>query len=128
MLNRITALRLATALLYFGPLLAGLSGAGWAFIPIFVVLFILWIMFLHPELSATRAWLPLMERGIVQALLVTVLFGIGRGIGGVLGMLLPLPLWLTVLFSVAAIFLGRMICNPAALPPEPSQGEPVKDL
>ena len=97
MLNRITALRLATALLYFGPLLAGLSGAGWAFIPIFVVLFVLWLLFLHPELSTSPEWLALLERAAVQALLVAILFGIGRGLGGVTGLPLPLPVWLTVI-------------------------------
>lgn len=128
MLNRITALRLATALLYFGPLLAGLSGAGWAFIPIFVVLFVLWLLFLHPELSTSREWLALLERAAVQALLVAILFGIGRGLGGVTGLQLPLPVWLTVMFSVAAIILGRIICNPAALPADLPESAPVRDV
>jgi hypothetical protein len=128
MLNRISALRLATALLYFGPLLAGLSGAGWAFLPIFVVLFVLWVLFLHPELSAAPEWLPLLERAAAQALLVAILFGVGRGLGGVNGLQVPLPVWLTVMFSVAAIFLGRIICNPAALPPDLPESPPVKDV
>lgn len=127
MLNRITALRLATALLYLGPLLAGLSGGGWMLVPIFVVLFVLWILFLHPELSGASAWLPLLECVAVQALVVTMFFGIGRGLGGVTGLELPLPVWLTVMFSVAAIFLGRIACNPAALAADLSPAPPVKD-
>ncbi len=127
MLNRITALRFATALLYLGPLLAGLSGAGWALVPIFVVLFVLWILFLHPDLAASSAWLPLAERAAVQTLLVALFFGIGRGLGGVTGFVLPLPVWLTILVSVAAIFLGRFVCNPAALPADLPTPAPSKD-
>jgi hypothetical protein len=64
----------------------------------------------------------------VQTLLVTVFFGIGRGIGGVAGFPLAMPIWMTVLVSVAAILLGRVMHNPAKLPPEVRQAPPVKDL
>jgi hypothetical protein len=116
MLNRITLLRGATALLYFGPLLAGLSGAGWALVPIFAALFMLWLIFLRPEMSRDRAGWALVERAAVQTLMVAVFFGIGRGIGGVAGVTLDLPSWTTVLVSVSAILLGRLIANPASLP------------
>ena len=33
--------RLATALLYVGPLLAGLAGQGWAMVPLFLAVFLL---------------------------------------------------------------------------------------
>ena len=128
MLNRITLLRIATALLYMGPLLAGLSGAGWAIVPIFAALFLLWLIFLRPELSATPDWLPRLQLILVQTLLVTVFFGIGRGIGGVTGFPLAMPIWMTVLVSVAAILLGRVIHNPATLPPEAPQAPQVRDL
>jgi hypothetical protein len=125
MLNRITLLRVATALLYMGPLLAGLSGAGWAIVPIFVALFLLWIFFLRPELSAAPSWLPRLQLILVQTLLVTVFFGVGRGIAGVAGFPLVLPIWTTVSLSVLAILLGRLMYNPASLPPEPPQAAPA---
>ncbi|PZQ96633.1 MAG: hypothetical protein DI533_13605 [Cereibacter sphaeroides] len=130
MLNRITLLRGATALLYLGPLIAGLSTAGWALVPVFSLLFILWLIFLRPESwpgnspdwRRGRTWLPIASRGVVQILLVTIFFGIGRGIGGVLDFSLEIPFWLPVVLSSSAILLGRAIWNPEEFP----QGEPLE--
>ncbi len=121
MFDKITLLRAATALLYLGPLLAGLGGFGWGLVPVFVLLFVLWLIFLRPEswpgTNANwrngRSWLTLVSRGLVQALIVSILFGIGRGLGGVVGFPTAIPLWLPVLLSTAAILLGRLIWNPA---------------
>ena len=122
MLNKITLMRGATALLYLGPLLAGLAGSGWAMVPVFSLLFVLWLLFLRPETwpgtaSGARngaSWLQLATRTLVQVLLVTVFFGIGRGIGGVLGAAIPIPSWLPVVLSTLAILVGRLIWNPDA--------------
>lgn len=120
MLNRLTILRAAAALLYLGPLLAGLAGAGWSMVPVFVALFLLWIFLLRPDLAGQRAWLPRLERAAVQTLLVVVFFGIGRGIGGILGVTLGPPAWTAILISVMAILLGRLVLNPPPARPEPS--------
>jgi hypothetical protein len=122
MFNRITLLRGATALLYIGPLLAGLAGFGWALVPVFTLLFVLWLMFLRPETWPGTAadwrrgtsWLTFAARAAVQLLLVAILFGIGRGIGGVMGWTAPIPFFLPVVISSAAILLGRVIWNPDA--------------
>ena len=122
MLNRITLLRGATALLYLGPLLAGLAGAGWALVPVFTLLFTLWLLFLRPETwpGHTAHWrsdgsvLTLATRVAVQALLVSVCFGIGRGVGGVSGWTPAIPFWIPVVLSSGAILLGRLIWNPQA--------------
>jgi hypothetical protein len=115
MLNRITMLRVATALLYLGPLVAGLAGAGWSMVPIFAALFLLWLILLRPEFASDRAWLPRLERALVQTLLVVVFFGLGRGIGGVVGVSLGLPVWSPILLSVVAILLGRLLHRPDVL-------------
>ena len=126
MFNKITLLRGATALLYLGPLMAGLAGGGWALVPFFSLFFVLWLVFLRPELwSDTRpvnatgpAWLPLASRAAVQVFLVTIYFGTGRGLGGVLGFAESIPFWLPVVLSCGAILIGRLVWNPqAGLPP-----------
>ncbi len=122
MLNKITMMRGATALLYLGPLLAGLAGSGWAMVPVFSLLFVLWLLFLRPETwpgtasgaQSGASWLRLASHAAVQVLLVTLFFGIGRGIGGVLGAAIPIPFWLPVVLSTLAILVGRLIWNPDA--------------
>lgn len=110
-----------TALLYIGPLLAGLAGDGWAEVPVFTAIFLLWQIILRPNLWPRTApeWLTgsallaLVARGALLTLLVAICFGIGRGIGGVLGYLPNLPAMLPIGLSFLAIPLGRMIWNPA---------------
>lgn len=126
MLNRITLLRVATALLYLGPLLAGLAGAGWTMVPIFAALFLLWLILLHPAFASERAWLPKLERVLVQTLLVVVFFGLGRGIGGVVGVSFGLPSWSPILLGVAAILLGRLVQGPHATGAA-TPGRPLRD-
>ncbi|MGL4319432.1 MAG: hypothetical protein ACRCS3_01080, partial [Paracoccaceae bacterium] len=82
----------ATAMLYMGPLLAGLGGYGWTMVPAFAGIFILWQMILRPhkwpqpyELDRADAWLAVATQVALQTLLVTICFGIGRGIGGAAG-------------------------------------------
>ena len=47
--NRLRLLRLITALLYSGPLLAGLMGQGWAMVAAFACVFVIFSVVLHPE-------------------------------------------------------------------------------
>ena len=120
--NRLRLLQGATALLYFGPLLAGLGGFGWAVVPLFFGIFMLWQFILRPQ-QWPRTWadwqrpealIALLTQGVVQLLLVAISFGIGRGIGGVLGALPPFPLMLPVGISFLSIPLARMIWDPWA--------------
>lgn len=121
MLNRLRLLKGASALLYFGPLLAGLGGFGWSVIPVFTAIFLLWLVVLKPglwprsigEWMTGPALLALAARTATQLLFVAICFGIGRGIGGVMGYRPSLPVMLPVGLSLVAIPLGRMIWNPA---------------
>ncbi|EEW26144.1 hypothetical protein [Rhodobacter ferrooxidans] len=120
MQNRLRLLRGANALLYFGPLLAGLGGFGWPVVPVFVVIFMLWLVILKPqewprsmaEWSQPETLVALAARGAVQLLLVLVSFGIGRGLGGVTGALPNLPTMLPIAISFLSIPLARMIWDP----------------
>ena len=118
--NRLRLMRGATALLYLGPLLAGLGGFGWRIVPVFVAIFLLWTLILRPATWPQTApdWLRpdllirLLGQSLIQVLLVVVCFGIGRGLGGVTGFLPPFPVLLPIAISMLAIPLCRLIWNP----------------
>lgn len=110
----------ATALLYLGPLLAGLAGFGWPMVYAFATIFTLWLITMRPgdwprDLSAwARPEVPVRALGqvVVQVLLVALMFGIGRGIGGVMGFLPPLPVALPLGLSLLSIPVARLVWNP----------------
>ncbi|MGL5008628.1 MAG: hypothetical protein ACRC6I_02000 [Paracoccaceae bacterium] len=117
---RARLLKGATALLYFGPLLAGLGGYGWSLVPSFVAIFVLWQMIVRPhqwpttltELKRGELWVSMASQVAVQILLVVVCFGVGRGIGGATG---SLPLYSHVLplsVSFLSIPVCRLLWNP----------------
>lgn len=119
---RARLLKGATALLYFGPLFAGLGGYGWMMVPSFVAIFVLWQMIVRPhlwptslsELGKGELWVGMIAQLAVQALLVVVFFGVGRGIGGAIGVL---PLYspaLPLSLSFLSIPLCRLLWNPWA--------------
>lgn len=118
--NRLRLLKGATALLYFGPLLAGLGGFGWLVVPVFVAIFLLWLFILRPQQwprhladwARPEAVMALAAQAAVQVLLVTLCFGIGRGIGGALGALPPFPLMLPIAISFLSIPICRMLWDP----------------
>lgn len=118
--NRLRWMQGATALLYLGPLLAGLGGFGWSVVPVFAAIFMLWLFILRPQQwprrladwARSEALVALAAQAAVQILLVLVCFGIGRGIGGVLGALPPFPLMLPVGVSFLSIPICRMIWDP----------------
>ncbi|MGB8814455.1 MAG: hypothetical protein WCC57_14845 [Paracoccaceae bacterium] len=120
MQNRLRMLMGATALLYFGPLLAGLGNFGWAIVPVFAAIFVLWLVILRPQewprsmadWQRPEALVALAARGAVQLLLVAVCFGIGRGLGGVLGAMPPFPVMLPIAVSFLSIPLARLIWDP----------------
>lgn len=90
MLTRMRLVKGATALLYIGPLIAGLCGFGWSMLAPFTAIFVVWLMVLRPEQWPAspeewltgQAWLAALAQLLSQIVLVTVLFGIGRGLGG----------------------------------------------
>lgn len=110
----------AAAMLYVGPLLAGLSAAPIAVLPIFVAIFVLWMTLMRPSVWAkataegTPTALAIHLGGItlMQVLLVIVAFGVGRGLG-VLAGTLPMQPWVPVLISLLAVPVGRILWNPA---------------
>lgn len=116
---RARLLQAATALLYFGPLLAGLSGYGWAMLPPFVSIFVFWLLLLRPhqwpqtgrEWLAPQAWMSALTQVLTQILLVAVLFGIGRGIGGVAGHLPMVNPFLPLAVSFLAVPVSRLVWN-----------------
>ncbi|AWD22603.1 hypothetical protein [Fuscovulum blasticum] len=117
---RVLFLQIATALLYMGPLVAGLGGFGWAMLPPFVSIFVLWLVLLRPHqwpmtLADWRSGVGVgaaLTQILSQILLVTVLFGVGRGIGGVLGTLPVMFPMLPVAMSFLALPLMRLAWNP----------------
>ncbi len=118
--NRMRWLMGATALLYIGPLLAGLGGYGWPLVPVFLVLFLLWQFIIRPQnwprqfhdWTQYQAWATLFSNAAIQLLFVTLLFGTGRGIGGALGFVPPYSQMLPVAISFLSIPLARMIWDP----------------
>lgn len=120
MQNRRRLLKGATALLYFGPLLAGLGDFGWVMVPAFAAIFLLWLVIIRPQdfprtladWMRPEALLAIASRAAVQLLLVLVCFGIGRGLGGVVGALPPFPIMLPLSISFLSIPLARLIWNP----------------
>jgi hypothetical protein len=90
MLTRMRLVKGAAALLYFGPLIAGLCGPGWGMVAPFTAIFVVWLIVVRPEQwpaspsewQSGTAWLAALAQVLSQVLLVGVLFAIGRGIGG----------------------------------------------
>jgi hypothetical protein len=104
------------ALLYLGPLMAGLAAQGWVMVPFFAAIFLLWLAVVQPgnwprgrdEWLQPDKQMSAAAQCAVQMLLVIVLFAIGRGMGGIAGVL-PLFHWLFPLaLSFVAIPFSRL--------------------
>jgi hypothetical protein len=126
-------LNLATVPLYVGPLLAGISGMGWYATPVFIALIALWFVIMRPhhwprQMQSWTSGLAVSAAAqvAINALVVVMLFGIGRGIGGVAGVSLGLPPFVPVALSFLAIPLSRMVWNPASVDSGlPAPADPV---
>jgi hypothetical protein len=125
MQNRMRLLMVATAFLYIGPLLAGLGGSGWAATAGFFALFMLWLFILRPQqwphhlrdwLTRYEPWAALGTNGCVQLLLVLLLFGIGRGLGGALHLRPTYGTLLPLMVSFLAIPFARLVWDPWTSP------------
>ena len=117
---------IASALLYMGPLVAGLAGFGWQMIVEFTVIFMLWLVVMRPAMwpadgagwNSGRVIGKFLLWVAIQALVVSFCFAIGRGIGGTMGAVPPLPVWVPPLMSLLAVPLSRICWNPAASHPD----------
>jgi hypothetical protein len=122
---RMRLLMVATAFLYFGPLLAGLGGSGWEATAGFFALFMLWLFILRPQqwphsvhdwLTRYEPWAALGTNACVQLLLVLLLFGIGRGIGGALHLQPSYGMTLPLMVSFLAVPFARLVWDPWKAP------------
>jgi hypothetical protein len=118
--NRQRMLMGATALLYLGPLLAGLAGQGWASVPVFVAIFVLWLVVMRPwawpreprAWGNAQVWVGAASQVAVQTLLVVMCFAIGRGLGGVVGVLALFHPLLPVAISFLSLPVSRLVWDP----------------
>lgn len=118
MLTRMRLVKGATALLYIGPLLAGLCGFGWTMVAPFTGIFVVWLMVLRPEQWPSspaewltgQAWLAALAQVLSQIVLVAILFSVGRGLGGIadIGAVAVNPM-LPLSISFVSIPLCRML-------------------
>lgn len=118
--RRLLILKLAAALLFAGPLVAGLGGQGWAAVPVFVLVFLLWQVVMRPadwrrtplEWAQAAALAGAVLRIAVLVVLVALLFGLGRGIGAMLGHLPVIHPAAPVLASLLSVALARLAWDP----------------
>lgn len=118
--NRLRLLMGANALVYLGPLLAGMAGFGWALLPFFAGILIFWLVLLDPRgwVHSRRDWITgraairVAGQVLMQVLLVAVLFGAGRGIAGVMGLSMSLPAVQLLALSFFALPATRLIWRP----------------
>lgn len=117
MLSRMRLLKGATALLYIGPLFAGMCGFGWGLVAAFTAIFVVWLMVLRPEQWPSTpeewltggAWLATLTQVLSQVALIAILFGIGRGFGALAGFVPIVNPVLPLSISFLAIPLCRML-------------------
>lgn len=117
--RKLRLLMLATLPLYLGPLLAGLSGMGWSAVPVFIALFALWLVVMKPGTwpRDLAAWngarvVTAAAQVAVNAVIVVLLFGIGRGIGGVAGFIPNIPTFVPVALSFLSVAASRLVWDP----------------
>jgi hypothetical protein len=113
-------LMIASAPLYVGPLVAGWIGMGWEGLPVFVALTALWLVVMRPRVwphnlaDWTRATaLSAAAQLAVNALIVAVLFGVGRALGAISELEPALSPYFPIALSFLATPLSRLAWNPA---------------
>lgn len=124
-----------TGLLYIGAMLAGLAGFGWGLILAFTVIFFIGLAAQSPDIWPERAadWLrgeTLSRNGLrilIQLLLVTFCFSVGRGIGGVAGTVVPLPLGVPLGLALLALPIARLLRGDAGSPGAPAPDTGAKE-
>lgn len=100
-----TGLALVFVPLYAGPLLAGLAGHPPASVPVFALLFLLFIaMTRRPNLHEAAGWITLAMMAVVQTILVGLTFGLGQLIA--VAAPVELPQWLPLVLTACATCYG----------------------
>jgi hypothetical protein len=127
---------ICTGLLYFGPMLAGLAGYGWAVVPYFIAVFMIWQVLRSPKLwpRSVTDWksapvlINLTSRLMVQAGLVIFCFVIARGIGGVTNILPPLLIGTPLGISLLALPFSRLLHPAKPVPSQTAASAPMDAL
>jgi hypothetical protein len=106
-----------SGLLYSGPLYAGLAGYGFATLPLFAAFLMAWLFIVRPgDWPETRedwkvpravAW-PLLIFA-VQMVVAGFCLAVGRAIGGMYDLTLPMPLAAPVAISLAGLLIARTL-------------------
>lgn len=121
----------ATALLYMGPLIAGLAGFGWPMIVEFTLILTLWLVVMRPVAAGgwhnTGVIGMFLLRVALQAVVVSFCLAIGRGIGATMGALPLLPVWVPPLMSLLAVPLARIFLTPAPTDAEKTDTDILAD-
>jgi len=116
---RSRALYATSALLYLGPLLAGLGGYGIETLPVFGVAFMIWLAIIRPGdwPANARAWRnprslawPALIFGI-QLLLIGFLVAVGTGMQGLAEGTVPLHVASAYALPFAGVFLAWLLRN-----------------
>ncbi|HBZ43234.1 MAG TPA: hypothetical protein DEO85_04090 [Maritimibacter sp.] len=92
--------------LYAGPVLAGLSNHGWATVPIFALLFLVFIAATRrPDLHQLDGWVSLAIMALVQVALSVGAISVGSLASAFIDMS-PLPLWFPLALTAVAAGYG----------------------
>ncbi|GKY89347.1 hypothetical protein [Sinisalibacter aestuarii] len=116
MINRYsrTGLFLFGVALYGGPVLAGLAGHGWAVLPVFAALFLLYVSATRkPDLSMPAGWAGLGMMAAMQVVLVVMVWAAGMLVANVAGAIM-LPLWAPIAITATAAGAGAWAYRDAA--------------
>ncbi len=105
---------LLAALLYGGPMLAGLARHGWTVLPVFAALCLLHASVIHkPDLTNVAGRMGMILLALEQIALVAILWGAGLALAR-FGMAIMLPLWAPVLVSALAAGVSAWAFRDAA--------------
>ncbi len=118
---RLRLLMGATALVYIGPLLAGIADHSWLMVPVYTAVFILWLFIMRPHewprepdaWTRPQTWIAASAHIAVQLLLVACCFAIGRGMAGVAGLTIHIPPMVPLIISFMGIPVSRLIWDPS---------------
>lgn len=119
--NRMRLMQVVSLMLYAGPLFAGLADFGWEMVWPFTGIFLMWQVVLRPAdwPGDARRWAKpghlaaAVARVAILAVVVALSFGVGRGLGGIVGFLPSIPPLAPLALSLAAIPLARLLWDPA---------------
>lgn len=109
-----TGLLLFGIALYGGPLLSGFAGHGWAVLPVFWALFLLYAVAARRlDLATGPGWAGLAIVAGVQLLLVAAAWAAGVGVAALFGAVM-LPVWAPILLTAVAAGFGAWAWRDAA--------------